>query len=140
MVLGRQDTLDGYAQSLRRDTKELGALYADVLISVTSFFRNAEAFDALRRNVFPELIARRGNDPLRVWVLGCSTGQEAYSIAMTFLEASEDASRARRLQIFATDLNEALLDKARHGLYAKSVIHDVSAERLHRFFAEEEGG
>ncbi len=140
MVLEKQDTLDSYAQSLRGNAKELDALYADVLISVTSFFRNAGAFDALRRNIFPKLIAQRGSEPLRVWVLGCSTGQEAYSIAMAFTEASESASRARKLQIFATDLNEALLDKARHGLYAKSLIHDVSAERLRRFFVEEEGG
>src|SRR6185295_848083 len=74
------------------------------------------------------------------WVLGCSTGQEAYSIAMAFAEASEKISRARKLQVFATDLNEANLEKARHGLYSKTVAQDLTPERLRRFFVEEEGG
>ena len=111
-----------------------------MLISVTSFFRNPEAFDVLKRKVFPKLLQQRGDEPLRVWVLGCSTGQEAYSIAMAFVEAAEKAPRMRKLQVFATDLNEALLDKARHGLYAKSLAQDLSPERLRRFFVEEEGG
>ena len=78
--------------------------------------------------------------PLRVWVLGCSTGQEAYSIAMAFMETAAKASRMRRLQVFATDLNDTLLEKARQGLYARSLAQDVSPERLRRFFVEEEGG
>ena len=141
MVLNKQhNTLEDYAHFLRGNAKELDALYSDVLISVTSFFRNPEAFDVLKRKVFPKLLQQRGDDPLRVWVLGCSTGQEAYSIAMAFMEFAENAPRARKLQMFATDLNEALLDKARHGLYAKSLVQDVSPERLRRFFVEEEGG
>ncbi len=115
-------------------------MYSDVLISVTSFFRNLDAFELLKKKVFPKLLQQRSDNPVRVWVLGCSTGQEAYSIAMTFMESSEQASRMRKLQVFATDLNEALLDKARHGLYAKSLSQDVSPERLRRFFVEEEGG
>jgi PAS domain S-box-containing protein len=111
-----------------------------VLISVTSFFRNPEAFDILKRKIFPKLLQQRGDDPCRVWVLGCSTGQEAYSIAMTFVETAEKAPRMRKLQVFATDLNDALLEKARHGLYARSLAQDVSPERLRRFFVEEEGG
>ena len=140
MVLNKQTTPEDYATFLRGNAKELDALYSDVLISVTSFFRNPEAFDVLKRKVFPKLLQQRGDDPLRVWVLGCSTGQEAYSIAMAFVESAERAARARKLQVFATDLNEALLDKARHGLYAKSLAQDVSPERLRRFFVEEEGG
>ena len=140
MVLSKHDTLESYADFLRGNAKELDALYSDVLISVTSFFRNPEAFDVLKRKVFPKLLEQRGDEPLRAWVLGCSTGQEAYSIAMAFVEAAENASRMRKLQVFATDLNEALLDKARHGLYAKSLADDVSPERLRRFFVEEEGG
>ena len=104
-----------------------------MLISVTSFFRNPEAFDVLKRKVFPKLLQQRGDEPIRVWVLGCSTGQEAYSLAMAFVEAAEKAPRMRKLQVFATDLNDALLDKARHGLYAKSLAQDVSPERLRRF-------
>ena len=139
-VLNRQDTLAHYADFLRGNTKELDALYSDSLISVTSFFRNAEAFDLLRYKVFPALLQQPSDEPLRVWVLGCSTGQEAYSIAMTFAEAAEKFPRARNLQVFATDLNEANLEKARHGLYAKNIALDVSPARLRRFFTEEEGG
>jgi two-component system CheB/CheR fusion protein len=140
MVLTKHHTLERYAQFLRGNSRELGALYSDVLISVTSFFRNPDAFDVLRRKVWPALLAQRGDEPLRVWTLGCSTGQEAYSLAMSFVEAADRAPRLRKLQVFATDLNDALLDKARHGLYAKSIAQDLSPERLRRFFVEEEGG
>jgi two-component system, chemotaxis family, CheB/CheR fusion protein len=140
MVLTKHDTLDRYAQLLRGNSKELDALYSDVLISVTSFFRNPDAFEVLKRKVWPALLRQRGDEPIRVWTLGCSTGQEAYSIAMTFVEAAEKATRMRKLQVFATDLNDTLLDKARHGLYAKNVAQELSPERLRRFFVEEEGG
>jgi two-component system CheB/CheR fusion protein len=90
--------------------------------------------------VFPRLLQQKSDDPLRVWVLGCSTGQEAFSIAMAYAEAVEKMPRARQLQVFATDLNDANLDKARHGLYTKSLAQDVSPTRLRRFFVEEEGG
>ncbi|MDB6140856.1 MAG: two-component hybrid sensor and regulator, partial [Verrucomicrobiaceae bacterium] len=141
VVLNKQQTVDDYALFLKDNSKELDSLYSDVLISVTSFFRNPEAFDTLKRKVFPRLLAQRERDEaVRIWVLGCSTGQEAYSLAMTFAEAAADASGSPKLQIFATDLNEALLDKARAGLYAKSLAQDVSPERLRRFFVEEEGG
>jgi two-component system CheB/CheR fusion protein len=140
MVLNKHDTVEDYAQFLRSNVRELDALYSDCLISVTSFFRNPEIFEILERKVFPGLLQQRGDEPLRVWVLGCSTGQEAYSIAMAFHEASEKFPRARKLQVFATDLNEALLDKARHGLYTKNLAQDVSPERLRRFFVEEQGG
>jgi two-component system CheB/CheR fusion protein len=141
LVLNKYHTLAEYAAFLKGNVKELDALYSDVLISVTSFFRNPEAFDVLKRKVFPKLLSQRvGDEPVRVWVLGCSTGQEAYSLAMAFAEAAADDSRGARLQIFATDLNEALLEKARHGLYAKSLTQDISPERLRRFFVEEDGG
>lgn len=139
IVLNKQKSLEGYARFLRGNAKELDALYSDVLISVTSFFRNPEAFEVLKRKVFPGHL-QRGDEPFRVWVLGCSTGQEAYSIAMAFMESTENSSRARKLQVFATDLNEALLEKARHGLYARSLVEGVSPERLRRFFVEEQGG
>jgi len=141
MVLNRQGALADYATFLRANAKELDALYSDVLINVTSFFRNAEAFEALKQRVFPALLAQRGRDgPVRAWTLGCSTGQEAYSIAMAFAEFCETVPRAPKLQLFATDLNDAHLEKARHGLYAKSLAQDLSPERLRRFFVEEEGG
>jgi two-component system, chemotaxis family, CheB/CheR fusion protein len=140
MVLNKQDTLEGYTTFLRGHAKELDALYSDVLISVTSFFRNPDAFDVLKRKVFPKILQQRDDETVRVWVLGCSTGQEAYSIAMALMEAAENATRVHKFQVFATDLNDALLDKARHGLYAKSLAQDVSPERLRRFFVEEEAG
>ncbi len=139
-VLNRRDTLENYADFLRGNTKELDALYADALINVTSFFRNAEAFDVVKHKVFAKLLQQRGDEPLRVWVLGCSTGQEAYSLAMAYAEVAEKFPRARKLQVFATDLNDANLNKARHGLYAKNVTQEVSPERLRRFFVEEDGG
>ena len=125
---------------LRGNTAELDALFSDVLISVTSFFRNPETFDILQLEILPKLLAQRRDDPIRCWVLGCSTGQEAYSLAMSFVEAARNAPRARRLQIFATDLNEKLLEKARYGLYEKTLAQDISPERLRQFFVEEDGG
>ncbi|MDL2717961.1 MAG: CheR family methyltransferase, partial [Acidobacteriota bacterium] len=140
VVLNKQSTLDDYASFLRGNAKELDALYSDVLISVTSFFRNPETFDVLQHKILPELLKQRGDDPLRIWVLGCSSGQEAYSIAMAFVEAAEKAHRLRKLQVFATDLNEAMLEKARHGLYPKSFVADITPQRLQRFFVEADGG
>lgn len=140
MVLNKKNSSASYAEFLKGNSKELNALYSDALIGVTSFFRNPEAFDLLKRKVFPRMLQRRGHEPFRVWVLGCSTGQEAYSIAMAFVESAENAARLRKLQVFATDLNDVLLDNARRGLYAKSLAQDVSPERLRRFFVEEEGG
>jgi len=141
MLLTKHDTLDSYASFLKGNSRELDALYSDVLISVTSFFRTPEAFDLLKHKIFPRILKDRGRDePVRIWVLGCSTGQEAYSIAMAFTEYAEAVSRAPKLQIFATDLNEAVLDRARLGLYPKTLAGDISPQRLRKFFAEEEGG
>jgi two-component system CheB/CheR fusion protein len=140
LLLSKQATLGDYAGFLRGNAEEIDALYSDVLISVTSFFRNPETFDVLERKILPELLRQRGDDPLRFWVVGCSTGQEAYSIAMTFVEAAEKAARMRKLQVFATDVNDALLEKARRGLYAKSLVADITPLRLRRFFVETEGG
>jgi PAS domain S-box-containing protein len=140
MVLSRKDSLVHYAELLREHPKELEVLYGDVLINVTSFFRNADAFEVLERKVLPQLLLQGGDDPLRVWVLGCSTGQEAYSIAMLYAELTAKKPGARKLQVFATDLNESNLEKARHGLYARTLLGDVSPERMRRFFVEEERG
>lgn len=140
MGLNSNDTPEQYARFLRGNVEELGALCVDALISVTSFFRNPDAFDVLQRTVWPARLQQRGDEPLRAWVPGCSTGQEAYSIAMAFVEAGEKAPRMRSLQMFATDLNDALLDKARHGFYGRSLAQDLSPQRLRRFFVEQEGG
>lgn len=140
VVLNRLVSQKDYARLLDGNGKELDALYADLLINVTSFFRNPEAFAALRREVFPKLLRTRRTEPVRVWVAGCASGQEAYSLAMALTEYAERASNIPKLQIFATDLSEALLEKARAGLYPKSLLQELSAERVRRFFVEEEGG
>ena len=140
LVLSRQATLADYANFLNKNVPELEALYSDVLINVTSFFRNPEMFEVLRSEIFAELLRQPGDEMLRCWVLGCSSGQEAYSIAITFLEAAEEAPRPRSLQIFATDLSETQISKARHGFYPKSIAEDLSPIRLRRFFEEEEDG
>jgi len=140
VMLNKLESLQAYADFLRGNDAELDALYSDVLISVTSFFRNPESFEMLKKKVFPRLAAQGKNDPVRVWVLGCSTGQEAYSIAMAFLEYTEHEKNAPKAQVFATDVNDKLLEKARHGLYAKTLNLEISPERLRRFFIEEDGG
>ncbi len=140
LAINRKDSLDDYATFLRGNTKELDALYSDVLINVTSFFRNAEVFDALQREVLPKLLQRPGDHTIRVWIPGCSNGQEAYFIAIAFMETSEKSPRGLNLQVFATDLNEKLLEKARMGLYPKTLSDEISPERLSRFFVEEQGG
>ncbi|HEY8186712.1 MAG TPA: chemotaxis protein CheB [Pyrinomonadaceae bacterium] len=141
MVVAKIKKLSGYANYLRQNASELEALYQDLLITVTSFFRNPETFDALKQKIFPQIMSDRSPDEaMRAWVIGCSTGQEAYSLAMAFLEFSSRISQKLRLQVFATDLNDALLEKARAGLYSKSLVQDVSRQRLRRFFIEEEGG
>jgi two-component system, chemotaxis family, CheB/CheR fusion protein len=140
MVLNKRNTREEYANFLRGNEKELEALYSDVLISVTSFFRDPEAFEMLKRKVFSKLLQHRRDEPLRAWVLGCSTGQEAYSIAMAFVECANQAAGGPKLQIFASDLNEANLEKARDGFYLKNVVQDVAPGRLRRFFVEETGG
>jgi two-component system CheB/CheR fusion protein len=108
--------------------------------SATSFFRDPEAYAALASQVFPRLTEDRGpDDPVRVWSLGCSTGEEAYSIAIAYAEFCEASGRSVPLQVFATDVNAAALDKARAGLYPRTIAREVSPERLARFFAEADG-
>ncbi|MGE0468325.1 MAG: chemotaxis protein CheB [Nitrospira sp.] len=140
MVLTSHKTLDDYIPFLRANPKELDALYTDALISVTSFFRNRDVFDAIESRIIPDLLRRPGDHPCRVWVVGCSTGQEVYSIAMACMEAMDQAPRTRAVNLFATDPNVDLLEIARRGLYAKPLVQDVSPERLRRFFRQENGG
>jgi two-component system CheB/CheR fusion protein len=130
-----------YAQFLDRDRAEADALYRDVLINVTSFFRDPEMFEDLKREVFPAIVDGKPEGPgVRVWVPGCSTGQEAYSIAMALLEFLDTAKTSRTVQIFGTDLGDsASLDAARAGLYPESIEAEVSPERLRRFFVKEDG-
>ncbi len=129
-----------YAQFLERDREEALALYRDVLINVTSFFRDPDMFEDLKRDVFPSIVNGKPDGlPVRVWVPGCSTGQEAYSIAIALLEFMDTAKVNRPIQIFGTDLGDpAFLDKARNGVYPESIEAEVSPERLRRFFVKED--
>jgi two-component system, chemotaxis family, CheB/CheR fusion protein len=141
MFVNRSQTLAAYAQYLEGDASEIQALYQDCLITVTSFFRDPAVFEALRAQVFPVLLEERASDsPIRVWVPGCATGEEVYSIAIGLLERAGELARNPSLQIFATDLSESALEKARAGLYPESIAQDVSAERLKRFFTKANGG
>mgnify|MGYP003663748677 FL=1 len=125
-----------YQQRLRDDPAEVVALYKDLLIGVTAFFREPEAFQVLEQQVIPKLLDRvKDDEPLRVWIPACATGEEAYSIAMLLFEALEAAKRPCNIQIFATDLDEEALDLARHGVYPDTIAGDVSEARLHRFFS-----
>ena len=140
MVLQELNDLQDYAEFLQHNPGEMEALYSDILISVTSFFRNPEAFEALKEKVFPRLLENRArHDAVRIWTLGCSTGQEAYSVAMAFAEFAEGEGSQVPLQIFATDLSEAGVETARAGVYPKDIVQDVSPERLRRFFVEVDG-
>ena len=127
-----------YFKILNRDPDEVWALFQDLLIGVTNFFRNPEAFDYLKQEVLPGLISRSTDRAaLRVWVPGCSTGEEAYSVAIVFSECLEEHNRTREIQIFGTDIDSKAIEKARQGTYLKNIATDVSAERLDKFFAHE---
>lgn len=141
MVLQKLDDLNQYVEFLDKTPTEVEALYQDVLISVTSFFRDPEAFAVLQSDVFPRLLkGRTRHEPVRIWTPGCSTGQEAYSLAMAYMEAADSMGSQVPLQLFATDLNAANIEKARAGIYPGDIAQDVSPERLKRFFTEVDTG
>ncbi|MFN6565129.1 MAG: CheR family methyltransferase [Nostoc sp. ChiSLP01] len=141
MALYQMERLEDYARYLQDHPTEVSALYQDLLINVTSFFRDPEAFEALKSNVFPAIVNGRTPDsPIRIWVTGCSTGQEAYSIAMCLLEYLTVQGINPPIQIFATDVNDYVIEKARNGIYKPSQILDVSPARLQRFFIQVEEG
>lgn len=133
--------MDRYLATLQTDPEERAQLSADLLIHVTSFFRDTEVFAHLAATALPDLLSNLPPDrPLRVWVAGCSTGEEAYSLAMACIEAAEAAGAANRIQILASDIDPEAVATARAGLYPKDIDTAVSAERLARFFMAEDGG
>jgi len=133
--------LDGYVRYLQQNPVEVGALFRDLLIGVTNFFRDPEAFKALEEHVIPQLFAGKPMDAaIRVWVPGCSTGEEAYSIAILLKEHMETLKKSRKLQVFATDLDRQAIEQARAGRYPASIAADVLPERLARFFIQEPAG
>jgi two-component system CheB/CheR fusion protein len=141
MVLLKMEKLGDYAAYLGQNGAELAALQQDMLINVTKFFRDCQAFDALKTMTFPAIVSKNApHTPIRLWVPGCATGEEAYSMAIALLEFLEENALSRSIQIFATDINETVIDKARAGVYPKSIMTDVSPARLSRFFVEVEQG
>lgn len=135
------DNLEGFLEILAEHPSEAEALADDLLITVTHFFRDPGTFEALESRVIPELLQAKGSsDALRVWSVGCATGEEAYSLAMLLLEALPRASDAPRIQVFASDLHGPSLDRARDGFYPGDVESAVTEERLRRFFTKERGG
>ncbi|HMD68420.1 MAG TPA: chemotaxis protein CheB [Chitinivibrionales bacterium] len=127
-----------YVRFLQENPLEINVLFKELLISVTSFFRDPEAFAALASSVLPELIGSRPDDyPIRAWVPGCSTGEEAYSIAIVMRECLEKLNKHHGVQIFATDLDAEAIEAARLGRYPAGIVGDVSPRRLERFFVKE---
>jgi two-component system CheB/CheR fusion protein len=140
MVLAKQKDLAHYERFLRDTPKEMEALYEDILINVTGFFRDPDMFEALKKTVLPPLLENRSReDRFRVWVLGCATGEEAYSLAMIISEVMDSDVGQPPAQIFATDLNQTGIDHARAGIYSEARLQHVSPERLRRFFVKHGG-
>ncbi len=143
MNLQQIETIRQYLRLLRDDPHELELLFEELLIGVTSFFRDPGEWDRLRHEVLPGLVSSRASSGvIRAWVPGCSTGEEAYSLAMVLKEATEGIKtlRTMTIQVFATDLDHNAIEKARVGLYPENIAADVSPERLRRFFIHEERG
>ncbi len=137
MTLHRIERLEDYVTYVQSNREELAALYDDMLITVTSFFRDHDPFDALKTKVFPEILRHKdGRAPIRIWVPACATGEEAYSIAIILLEFLGDRMQDTQLQIFGTDIDEQSIQRARAGVYPQNIALDVSSERLARFFVK----
>jgi len=141
MVLNQIDKLNDYVKFLQRQPKELDALFQDILINVTSFFRDPETFDALKSEVFPKLIQGRSHDqPIRIWIPGCSTGEEVYSTAIALFEFLGENVNSIRIQIFASDIDAKAVEKARAGHYPETIRNDISAGHLQRYFVKSGDG
>ncbi len=143
MGIHQIDRIASYVRFLQENPQELGVLFKELLIGVTNFFRDPDEWKALKERVLPALFSGwKANRPLKAWVAGCSTGEEAYSLAIVLKEGVEEANLVGKLQIqiFATDLDQDAIDKARQGTFPDSIAQDVSQDRLSRFFIKEERG
>jgi two-component system CheB/CheR fusion protein len=141
MVVQKLDTLKEYVACLRGNSVEIETLFQDILICVTGFFRDANMFDLLKKKVFPKLIKNRQPDaPIRLWTAGCSTGEEAYSMAIALVEFMEKAGVRCPVQLFGTDINDSVINRARAGIYPERIKDDISPERLRKFFTKSDGG
>ena len=142
MLVHRLDRLADYVRLLQERPAEIDTLYNEILINVTAFFRDPAVFDALAREILPRIIERcaGGGDPIRIWVPGCSTGEEPYSIAMALLECLDEAGVHLPIQIFATDIDTHAINTARAGVFPDNIAADVSPARLARHFTHDEQG
>jgi two-component system, chemotaxis family, CheB/CheR fusion protein len=141
MFLRKIDSLQAYLQYLRKNPDEVEALFNDVLINVTGFFRDPDAYEALRRTAFSRILDNKGqNSTVRIWVPGCSTGEEAYSLAVVLLEHLGEKATNLQIQIFATDVSDPIITKSRAGIYPESIAMDMSSDRLRRHFQKVDGG
>jgi two-component system CheB/CheR fusion protein len=141
MAVQQIETLDGYVSYLRQTPSEVEALFRDMLIGVTNFFRDPEAFKSLEEQAIPALFAGKpASAVIRVWSAGCSTGEEAYSLAILLAERQADMKQSFKVQVFATDIDPQAIATARAGLYPAGIAADLSPERLARFFKPEPGG
>ncbi|MCW5802862.1 MAG: PAS domain-containing protein [Deltaproteobacteria bacterium] len=141
MAMHRLTSVRDYVQVLRGDRGEVSALFEDLLIHVTSFFRDADAFEVLADQVFPKLLQQKRHGTFRIWSAGCSTGEEAYSLVIALREflARENASHVR-IQLFATDVSEAAISTARAGVYSDAAVRELGADRIARWFTRLDGG
>jgi two-component system CheB/CheR fusion protein len=141
LALNRSIDIEMYVEQLRSDPRELSSLYEDLLIGVTRFFRDDPAFDTLEHRIIPELVERTGaEEQIRVWVPGCATGQEAYSIAMLLYERLSARHRPVNVKILATDVHKASLEVASTGLYSEEQVAGIGQDRLQRFFTLKPNG
>ncbi len=141
MAVNQIDALDNYVKYLQQTPAEVEALFRDLLIGVTNFFRDPAAFQALEDQIIPQLFAgKRADAVIRVWSTGCSTGEEAYSLAILLQERMEVLKQSYTVQVFATDIDSRAIATARAGLYPASIAADLTPERLARFFTAEPGG
>jgi two-component system CheB/CheR fusion protein len=135
MAVNNIKLIEGYANYLQQKPEEIKALFSDLLINVTSFFRNPKVFEVLQEQVIPQLFDGKSADTIiRIWVAGCSTGEEAYSIAILLQEHMGKLKRTFKVQIFATDIDSRIIEQARKGVYTAGISNDISPERLERFF------
>src|SRR5947207_1391330 len=142
MALHRIEKINQYARFLRDNKKEIEALFDDLLINVTRFFRDQALFRALKKRFLPALLKNKRKDrqpELRAWVPGCATGEEVYSLAICILETLGSRLSKTRIQIFGTDLSESVIQHARLGIYSSAIEKDVSSARLKRFFVKRDG-
>ncbi|MEO6489602.1 MAG: chemotaxis protein CheB [Ferruginibacter sp.] len=140
MAINKKETLSDYLKFIRKDKAELTALFQDMLIPVTSFFRDPAIFETINNKVFPALLkTKSANKPIRIWVAGCSTGEEAYSLAISLNEFLGEKLAGRQIQLFASDISEAAIAKARIGIYDKVEFENVSNSILKNYFTKNNG-